>query len=419
MLFIYNLVVLFAAQILKLLALFSPKMKLFVEGRKSVFSTLKDIIHPEDKVFWFHAASLGEYEQGLPVIEKVKEQFPHHKIVVTFFSPSGYEVRKNNAIADSTVYLPLDSKANAKKFLDLIHPEKVFFIKYEFWPNYLHELKQRNISTYLISGIFREKQVFFKWYGGFYRNALKTFDYFFVQNEKSKILLQSVGFTNVRVSGDTRFDRVLAILEKDNTLDFIEQFKNKQTTIVIGSSWPKDEELLVNFINQSADNVKFIIAPHNIKSEQISNLKSQILKKTVLYSEKEEILNQVQNDKSISLDTYNVFIIDTIGILTKIYSYADIAYVGGGFGNPGVHNILEPATFGIPIIIGSNYSHFAEATALVGLEGCISVKNQSELNEAFDLLLQNEDERYEKGHICSTFVQMNKGATNSILKSVL
>ena len=408
MLFIYNLVVLFAAQILQLLAFFSPKMKLFVEGRKSVFSTLKDKIHPEDKVFWFHAASLGEYEQGLPVIEKVKEQFPHHKIVVTFFSPSGYEVRKNNAIADVTVYLPLDSKANAKQFLDLIHPEKVFFIKYEFWPNYLYELKQRNISTYLISGIFREKQVFFKWFGGFYRKALKTFDYFFVQNEKSKILLQSIGFTNVRVSGDTRFDRVVAILEKDNTLDFIEQFKNNQTTIVIGSSWPKDEELLVNFINQAADNVKFIIAPHNIKAEQIQNLQQSITKSSVLFSKK----------NNIDVSKYNVFIIDTIGILTKIYSYADIAYVGGGFGNPGVHNILEPATFGIPIVIGANYSHFAEATALVGLEGCISVKNQSELNEAFDLLLQNEDERYEKGHICSTFVQMNKGATNSILKSV-
>jgi len=408
MLFIYNLVVLFASQILKLLALFSPKMKLFVEGRKSVFQILKDKIHPEDKVFWFHAASLGEYEQGLPVIEKVKAQFPHHKIVITFFSPSGYEVRKNNAVADVTVYLPLDTKSNAKQFLDLIHPEKVFFIKYEFWPNYLNELKQRKISTYLISGIFREKQVFFKWYGGFYRKALQAFNYFFVQNEKSKILLQSIGFTNVRVSGDTRFDRVVAILEKDNSLDFIEQFKNNQTTIVIGSSWPKDEELLVNFINQANDDVKFIIAPHNIKEAQISSLKSQITKKTILFSEKE---NQ-------NVSNFQVFIIDTIGILTKIYSYADIAYVGGGFGNPGVHNILEPATFGIPIVIGPNYSHFAEATALVGLEGCVSVKNQSELNEAFDLLLQNEDERYEKGHICSTFVQMNKGATESVLKSV-
>jgi 3-deoxy-D-manno-octulosonic-acid transferase len=408
MLFIYNLVVLFAAQILKLLALFSPKIKLFVEGRKTVFQSIKDKIHPDDHVFWFHAASLGEYEQGLPVIEKVKEQFPHHKIVITFFSPSGYEVRKNNAIADVTVYLPLDSKANAKQFLDVVHPEKVFFIKYEFWPNYLHEIKERNIPTYLISGIFREKQVFFKWYGGFYRNALRTFDYFFVQNEKSKILLQSIGFTNVKVSGDTRFDRVVAILEKDNTLDFIEQFKNNQTTIVIGSSWPKDEELLVNFINQSADNVKFIIAPHNIKSEQIQNLQKSITKKTILFSGKE---NQ-------NLSDFQVFIIDTIGILTKIYSYADIAYVGGGFGNPGVHNILEPATFGIPIVIGPNYSHFAEATALVGLQGCISIKNQSELNETFHLLLQNEDERYEKGHICSTFVQMNKGATESMLKHI-
>ena len=413
---IYNLIILLATQILKVLALFSPKMKLFVDGRKSVFQTLKDKIHSEDKVFWFHAASLGEYEQGLPVIEKVKEQFPHYKIVVTFFSPSGYEVRKNNTVANVTVYLPLDSKANAKQFLDLVHPEKVFFIKYEFWPNYLSELKQRNISTYLISGIFREKQVFFKWYGGFYRKALQTFDYFFVQNEKSKILLQSIGFTNVKVSGDTRFDRVVAILEKDNTLDFIEQFKNNQTTIVIGSSWPKDEELLVNFINQSSDTIKFIIAPHNIKSEQIQNLQQSITKSSVLFSEYSS--RNIETRLIASLQDYNVFIIDTIGILTKIYSYADIAYVGGGFGNPGVHNILEPATFGIPIVIGPNYSHFAEVTALVGLEGCISVKNQSELNEAFNLLLQNEDERYEKGHICSTFVQMNKGATNSILKYI-
>lgn len=417
MLFIYNLIVLFASQTLRVLALFSPKMKLFVAGRKSVFFTLKNNIHAEDKVFWFHAASLGEYEQGLPVIENVKAQFPNHKIVITFFSPSGYEVRKNNAIADVTVYLPLDSKANAKQFLDLVHPEKVFFIKYEFWPNYLNQLKERNISTYLISGIFRENQVFFKWYGGFYRKALKSFNYFFVQNEKSKTLLQSIGFTNVKVSGDTRFDRVVAILEKDNTLDFIEQFKNNQTTIVIGSSWPKDEELLVNFINQAAEHVKFILAPHNIKSEQIQNLKQSITKPTILFSEYSS--SNVETRLIASLQDYNVFIIDTIGILTKIYSYADIAYVGGGFGNPGVHNILEPATFGIPIVIGSNYSHFAEATALVGLEGCISVKNQTELNEAFDLLLQNEDERYEKGHICSTFVQMNKGATASILKAVV
>lgn len=408
MLFLYNLLILFASQVVKLLALFSPKIKLFVNGRKEVFSKIREKIKLSDQTIWFHAASLGEYEQGLPVIEKIKVQYPNHKIVVTFFSPSGYEVRKNNTVADVTVYLPLDTKSNAQKFIEAVHPEMVFFIKYEYWPNYLNELKKRQIKTYLISGIFREKQAFFKWYGGFYRNALKTFEYFFVQNESSKKLLQSIGFNNVKISGDTRFDRVVSILERDNSLDFIEQFKNNQTTIVIGSSWPKDENLLVNFINNSSDAVKFIIAPHNIKAEQISNLKSQISKSTVLFSEKE----------SHRLADFQVFIIDTIGILTKIYSYADIAYVGGGFGNPGVHNILEPATFGVPIVIGPNYSHFAEATALVHQEGCISISNQNELNNAFQLLLNNEDERHEKGHICATFAQMNKGATAIILNHI-
>lgn len=399
---------LFASQIVKLLALFSPKIKLFVDGRKTVFQTLESKISSSDKTIWFHAASLGEFEQGLPVMEKIKEQFPNHKIVVTFFSPSGYEVRKNNVIADATVYLPLDTKSNAQKFLKLVHPDLVFFIKYEYWPNYLNELKKLNIKTYLISGIFRENQAFFKWYGGFYRNALKTFDYFFVQNESSKKLLQSLGFNNVKISGDTRFDRVVSILERDNSLDFIKQFKNNTTTIVIGSSWPKDESLLVNYINQTIEKVKFIIAPHNIKSEQIQELKNSITKKTILFSEK------VNTD----LSDYDVLIVDTIGILTKIYSYADIAYVGGGFGNPGVHNILEPATFGIPIIIGQNFSHFAEAVALVHQEGCVSISNQNEFNDAFSNLISNEDIRYEKGHICSTFVQMNKGATDIILKHI-
>ncbi|RBA29565.1 3-deoxy-D-manno-octulosonic acid transferase [Flavobacterium tibetense] len=414
MLFLYNLVVLLAAQLLKIVALFSPKMKLFVDGRKSVFQTLTDKIQTTDRTIWFHAASLGEYEQGLPVIEAIKKQFPNHKIVVTFFSPSGYEVRKNNTVADVTVYLPLDSISNAKQFIKLVHPEMAFFIKYEYWPNYLNELKNQNIKTYLISGILREKQAFFKWYGGFYRNALKTFDYFFVQNESSKKLLQSIGFTNVKVSGDTRFDRVVSILERDNSLDFIEQFKDNKTTIVIGSSWPKDESLLVNYINQSSDDVKFIIAPHNIKPEQIHSLYKQINKTKFKFSD-----YSIETLRKPNLENYQVFIIDTIGILTKIYSYADIAYVGGGFGNPGVHNILEPATFGVPVIIGPNYSHFAEATALVNMEGCISIQNQTQLNEAFDLLLHNEDERLEKGHVCSTFVQMNKGATQTIMNHIL
>lgn len=405
---IYNFIIILASQIVKLLAVFSPKLSLFVEGRKEVFKRLHEHIAPNDRTIWFHAASLGEYEQGVPVIEKIKHEYPEHKIVITFFSPSGYEVRKNNTLADVTVYLPLDTQSNAENFIQAIHPEMVFFIKYEFWPNYLKALKKNNIKTYLISGIFREDQLFFKWYGGFYRAALHSFDYFFVQNESSKKLIQSIGFSNVKISGDTRFDRVLAILQQDNTLDFIDQFKNNQTTIVIGSSWPKDESYLMDFINKASDDIKFIIAPHNIKPDQIAALQNSCTKNVVLFSEK----------KNTNLSEYNVFIIDTIGILTKIYSYADLAYVGGGFGNPGVHNILEPATFGIPIVIGPNFSHFAEAIALVNMGGCVSISNQTELNTTFNLLLQNDAICHEKGHICSTFVQMNKGATSTIINHI-
>ena len=412
MLFLYNIVVFIASFLLRIVAVFVPKIKLFVDGRKLVFEILSAKIKSTDKTIWFHAASLGEYEQGLPVIEKIKLKYPTHKIVLTFFSPSGYEVRKNNTVADVTVYLPLDRKSNARKFLSIVKPEMIFFIKYEFWPNYLNEIKKLQIKNYLISGVFRENQVFFKWYGGFYRNALQAFTHFFVQNESSKLLLQSIGFNNVRISGDTRFDRVAAILNQDNTLDFITNFKTdssnvEMTTIVIGSSWPKDEALIINYINQS-NSLKFIIAPHNINELQILSLKNKITKSIILLSEK------TTND----LSKFDVLIIDNVGMLTKIYAYADIAYVGGGFGNPGVHNILEPATFGIPIIIGPNFSHFAEATALVHQEGCISISNQNELNDAFNHLINNEDDRHEKGHICATFIQLNKGATDVILNNL-
>lgn len=408
MLFLYNLVISIAGFFLKIVALFSPKIKLFVEGRKNVFTILEDKIKPTDKTIWFHSASLGEYEQGLPVIEKIKEKYPSHKIIVTFFSPSGYEVRKNNTVADVTIYLPLDTKSNAKNFLKLAHPEFAFFIKYEFWLNYLKELKTSKTPTYLISGIFRDNQMFFKWYGGFYRKALKAFTYFFVQNESSKQKIEAIGFHNVIVSGDTRFDRVNAILERDNRLDFIENFKNNAPIIVIGSSWPKDEALIAEYINQTPDNVKFIIAPHNIKADQIISLRAQITKSTVLFSEK----------KDQDLSNYTVFIIDTIGLLTKIYSYGTIAYVGGGFGNPGIHNILEPATFGIPIIIGPNYSNFAEATQLVALGGCIVISNQNELKKNLDHLLNDKNFLAQKSSICKSFIQDNTGATNSIMNIV-
>jgi 3-deoxy-D-manno-octulosonic-acid transferase len=408
MYFLYNVFVLIASKLLYLAGFFSPKIKLFVAGRVGVFEELEKKLNPTDKTIWFHAASLGEYEQGLPVIQKIKEQYPLHKILVTFFSPSGYEVRKNNTVADITVYLPLDTKKNAKKFIALVKPELTFFIKYEYWPNYLNELKKRSLKTYLISGILRENQAFFKWYGGFYRNALNAFTYFFVQNESSKNLLLRLGKTNVAVSGDTRFDRVAEIVEKDNTLDFIASFKNNQITLVAGSTWTKDEALLVDYINYNTNQVKYIIAPHNIDADQISKLQESISRKSLLYSEKD----------GKNLAEYDVFIIDTIGILTKIYSYGDIAYVGGGFGNPGIHNILEPATFGIPVIIGPNYAHFAEANALVALGGCITVTNKIELHKNLHQLIADENYRNELGHVCQTFIEMNKGATTIILSKI-
>lgn len=407
MFFLYNLLTIITGYALNIVAFFSPKIKLFVEGRKHVFEILQQKIASGDKTIWFHSASLGEYEQGLPVMEKIRALYPDHKIVLTFFSPSGYEVRKNAKTADVIVYLPLDTKANAQRFIKLVHPELVFFIKYEFWPNYLNELKKTNASSYLISGLFREKQVFFKWYGGFYRNALKTFSHFFVQYESSKTLLQKIGCNNVTISGDTRYDRVSEILERDNSLPFVEEFKSDKTTVVFGSSWPKDESMFTDFINASTD-TKFIIAPHTTEPDHINDIRNSITKKTILFSEKE----------GKNLAEYDVFIIDTVGILTKIYSYADVAYVGGGFGTAGLHNILEPAAFGVPIIIGPNHQKFPEAVALVHMGGCIAVKDKKEMEEALSSLIRNDDYRWEKGHIADTFVSMNRGAVNIILKNI-
>ena len=405
MFLVYNLVWFIATPILWVSAQFSKKMSLFVNGRKNVWEELKTKLNPKKETFWFHAASLGEFEQGLPIMEALKKEQPELQILVSFFSPSGYEVRKNHSIADCVVYLPLDTIYNAKRFLKTAQPKKVFFIKYEFWPNYLNQLKKQHIETYLISGIFRKKQLFFKWYGGFYRKALTAFNHFFVQNESSFLLLKQLNFSNITLAGDTRFDRVATILEQNNTLDFIGIFKNNKKTIVIGSSWAKDEAILIDYINSCSHDVKFIIAPHNIKTNEIEELKSRISKKTVLFSEKA--------DKNLA--EFDVFIIDTIGLLTKIYAYADIAYVGGGFGNPGVHNILEPATFGVPIAIGPNYSHFTEATALVNLGGCVSISTKNELELLFNRLINNPKELQVKGSICAAFVQENKGATQTIL----
>jgi len=406
MTFLYNIIVLIVSFILKIIALFNQKIALFINGRKETWKKIKEGISEKDKVIWMHCASLGEFEQGRPILEKLKELHPTKKIVLTFFSPSGYEIRKNYELADIVCYLPLDSKKNVQKFLDMLNPVLVLFVKYEFWPNYLNELKKREIKTFLISGIFRKNQLFFKWYGGYLKKALNAFTHFFVQDETSNQLLKSINFNNITVSGDTRFDRVFEITQQNNHLQFIQEFVNNSYTVVAGSTWKDDEDLLVNYINTKASkNEKFIIAPHNINSDAIKELKASIHKKVVMFSEKER-----QN-----ITEFQVFIVDTIGILTKIYSYANVAYVGGGFTKSGVHNVLEPATFGIPIVIGPNYFKFNEAKDLIKNEACFVVDNSQKLSVLLNEFFQQKTKREQAGKNALNYVKNKTGATAKIL----
>ncbi len=405
--FLYNIAVFVTEILLNIIALFDKKIRLFIQGRKNTFTKLESKISETDKTIWFHCASLGEFEQGRPIIEYLKNNFPHYKIVLTFFSPSGFEVRKNYEFADVVVYLPLDSKSNAQKFLSIVHPTMAVFVKYEFWPNFLNQLNKNNIETILVSGIFRKNQAFFKFYGSWMRNSLKAFSHFFVQNSASKKLLEEIGFINITISGDTRFDRVFEISEQNNHLDFFEGFTQNKSTLVAGSTWPKDEEYLVNYINFHASiNEKFIIAPHNIDKQEIKRLKDSLNKKTILFSDKEKDNNA------------NVLIVDTIGILTKIYSYADYAYIGGGFGKDGVHNVLEPASFGIPLIIGPNFKKFQEAIDLVELNACDIVNNSDDFKKCLAKLYQDKFYRNEKGKITKEYIIKNIGATKIILNYI-
>ena len=403
LIFIYNILTHFTHYILKLVALFNPKIKLFIDGRKNVFQKLQEAVSATDKTIWIHCASLGEFEQGLPILEQLKKQYQNHKIVVSFFSPSGYEVKKDSPVADVFVYLPLDTKKNAKRFLNIVHPDVAIFVKYEFWPNYLAELKHRNIKTILVSGIFRQDQAFFKSYGKWMQKSLKTFNHFFVQNEASKTLLNNIQFKNVTVAGDTRFDRVSEILKRDNSLNFIKDFKQDKTTIVYGSSWSDDESIYIDYLNNSKD-IKHIIAPHDIKSHKIEKLKNSISKPVLLYSEKE--------DKNIA--DYEVLIIDTIGLLTKIYSYADIAYVGGAF-KTGLHNTLEPAVFGIPVVIGPEFQKFQEAVDLVNQKGVLTVSNKDTYTTVINTLINSDKHRLATGKINRNYIHQQAGATTKIL----
>jgi 3-deoxy-D-manno-octulosonic-acid transferase len=401
----YNIIVGFAAITVRLIGGFHKKIQKGQKGRSESYQILAQELKQTDKVIWMHCASLGEYEQGLPVFEALKKHYKDHKFVMTFFSPSGYEIRKNNPISDVVVYLPLDQKSEVKKFLDLTHPDLVVFVKYDLWPNYLLELKRRNITSILISALFRPSQAYFKFYGKWFKKLLFSFDHIFTQDSGSKALLNSIGYDAVTVSGDTRFDRVGNQTTTDNSLDFIAEFKNNQICIVAGSTWPEDELLLVEYINNCKDGIKFVIAPHNMDLNQIKSLTKRIQKPTVLYS---NYKNETLNDKT-------VFVVDTIGLLTKIYNYADIAYVGGAMGTTGLHNTLEAATFGVPIVIGKNYKKFPEANAMLSKGGLFSIRTFESLESTLNMLVNDPKKRVECGRKNKDYIEVNKGASELIM----
>lgn len=407
---LYCIAITLVEKILPLSKFFSAKMKFFVNGRKSVISTLQKKLAASDQVIWLHAASLGEYEQGVPVLDEIKKRYPEYKIVISFFSPSGYEVKKNNPYAAVTVYLPLDTPKNAAQFVKAINPKLALFVKYEVWPNYLKELHQHKVPTFLISGIFRPQQIYFKPYGKFMKKALLSFSHIFVQTEDSYCLLKKEGLNQVTISGDTRFDRVNAQLSMDNHLDFIAEFKGDEICVVCGSTWPEDEQFLFEFINQSVHRpIKFIIAPHQIKKEHIQNIQSGLTVPALLFSEKE---NKKPQD-------FRVFIIDAVGYLSKIYAYGDIAYVGGAAGKTGLHNILEPATFGLPIIIGENHQRFPEASALQKEKGLFVVHTPRECTQTLKQLTENIDFIKNSGQNSRYFIKKNLGATSKIIDFIV
>lgn len=405
---IYTISIRLFSLLIKLAASFNIKAKQICIGRRQTFSVLNDKIKAGDRVAWVHCASLGEFEQGRPIIEAIKKQHPEFKILLTFFSPSGYEIRKNYDLADCVCYLPTDTKSNARKMIDLVKPELVFFVKYEFWNNYLHEFKKRNIPLYLVSAIFRENQQFFKnsFGGKWYRKMLFCFEHFFVQDENSVELLKGIGITNVTRAGDTRFDRVAEIAKNGKNVPLIEKFKGDSLLVVVGSSWRPDEELIAQYI-LSHPEVKFVIAPHETKRANVERLINLLTTNIICYTE-------ASDDTVINKQ---VLIVDTIGILSSVYRYADLAYIGGGFG-VGIHNTLEAAIFGMPIVFGPNYLKFNEATSMVKLGIAFPVNNSEELTAIFDQQLLNVEARQEVAQKCTAFTNQNLGATQIILNKV-
>lgn len=404
---LYNITIYIYLYSIRIASLFNPKAKLWVEGREHFFEKLRDKVKNEKNIIWFHCASLGEFEQGRPLIEKIKKHHSKFKILITFFSPSGYEIRKNYELSDYVFYLPIDTSTNAKTFVDIVNPVFVVFVKYEFWFNYMEALHKKNIPTFLISGMFRADQHFFKWYGSWFRKKLIYFNHFFVQNNNSKELLESIGINNVSVCGDTRFDRVFEIAKAANEFPLIEKFIAGKKVLIAGSTWLPDENLLIEIINRKKLDIKIIIAPHVIDEKRIVSLIQQLPSKAIRFSTliEENIVNA------------NVLIIDTIGILSQIYRYGTIAYIGGGFGK-NIHNIQEPITFGLPVLFGPKYKNFKEAIDLVESQGAYCISNAEDLFFTLQNLLNNSEMHLKSTKICLDYVSNNIGATSKIIKKL-
>ncbi|WP_199118651.1 3-deoxy-D-manno-octulosonic acid transferase [Pedobacter sp. ASV28] len=410
MYWLYNISILIYGLLINIVAIFNSKAKLFVAGRKDIFSQIKSKINSSQRPVWFHFASLGEFEQGRPVLEKLKSIDPQQKIIVTFFSPSGYEIRKNYALADGIFYLPLDTYHHAKKFIELVNPRMAIFTKYEFWPNYFKVLAKEQIPLYIISGIFRKNQIFFKWYGGFYKNVLNAVHYFFVQNNESLDLLKGIGFENVDVSGDTRFDRVFENVQAARGLPLIASFCGSNSILVAGSTWPADEKLLVDLAVKNPS-WKLIIAPHEVHASHINEIE-QLFPSAIRFSKLGQLFENKKDKKDI-VSNAQILIIDNIGMLSSLYQYGKIAYIGGGFG-AGIHNTLEAAAFGLPIIFGPNYEKFQEAKDLIEIDAAKSINGAEELIRAFDYFNRHHD----KGAIASSYVSNKKGATATIVAKI-
>ena len=403
---LYNLAIIIYDIAVHLAAPFSRKPRKMMKGHWVVYELLRQQLEKDARYIWFHAASLGEFEQGRPLIEKIRAKYPDYRILLTFFSPSGYEVRKNYRGADIVCYLPFDKPRNVKKFLDLVNPCMAFFIKYEFWNNYLHACRRRQIPVYSVSSIFRENQVFFRWYGRSYSDVLRCVTHFFVQNEASRELLARKGITNVTVAGDTRFDRVLDICRQAKDLPLVKAFKQDAKVLVAGSSWAPDEDLIIPYFNAHPE-MKLVLAPHVVSEDHLKEIEGKLRRPFVRYS-------RVTEESAARADC---LIIDGYGLLSSIYRYGEMAYVGGGFG-VGIHNVPEAAVYGVPVLIGPNNRKFREAQDLLREGGCMEVTDAGTFGRTMDRLLSDGKFLAERGRIAGQYIERNAGASDLIFDSV-